>query len=203
MLICFEGIAGAGKSTQTLLLSEYLQSKKEASVFISSVYEGARRTLVSDFMNKSGIKSDANATMFLFQALHAAQYAEVTHELSVNKIVIADRWRYSFFAHHLYVDTFAGDTKFMDKIDRLAYRELEPNVCFLIHTPPEVAYDRYKRRENLIADNGLNIVDLKYLSSVQDFYIQIAKKNNWYIIDGSLSPDDVFKQIKVIVDQRL
>lgn len=101
MFICFEGIAGSGKTTQTKLLADYLKNIKRKDVFVSAVYEGERRKVISDFMSKSGIKVDQNAVMFLFQALHAAQYHEVNEALISGKIVIADRWRYSFFAHHL------------------------------------------------------------------------------------------------------
>lgn len=74
MFTCFEGIAGSGKTTQAMLLADYLEQVKGREVFVSAVYEGERRKAVSGFMNTTGIKSDQNATMFLFQTLHAAQY---------------------------------------------------------------------------------------------------------------------------------
>jgi len=135
MFICLEGIAGSGKTTQTKLLADYLKNVKGKEIFISAIYEGERRKVVSDFMNALGIKLDQNAVMFLFQALHAAQYHEVKNALSINKTVIADRWRYSFFAHHVYQDTFGKNENLMFQLDLLAYRSLEP-----VSIPPKLRH---------------------------------------------------------------
>jgi dTMP kinase len=105
MFICFEGIAGAGKTTQVKILEKYLESK-EIKIFSSAIYENRRRKLISNFINEIGIKHNKEAVMFLFQALHAAQYEEVLVALKEKKIVIADRWRYSFWTYHLYQQTY-------------------------------------------------------------------------------------------------
>lgn len=203
MFICFEGIAGGGKTTQTKLLADYLKSVKGKEIFISTVYEGERRRVVSDFMNASGIKLDQNAVMFLFQALHAAQYHEVKNALSVNKTVIADRWRYSFFAHHLYQGTFGKNEKLMFQLDLLTYRSLEPDICFLIDIPAKIAYNRYIERERSINDNGLDLMNLEYFVTVADYYKNLAHDKGWYIVDGTKNQQTIFRDIKAIVDEKL
>lgn len=203
MFICLEGIAGAGKTTQTRLLADYLESAKKKEVLISAAYEGDRRKVVSDFMNVSGIKPDQNAVMFLFQALHAAQYHEVSQALTANKIVITDRWRYSFFAHHLQQNTFDGDKKLMHQLDILAYRTLEPDIVFLLDVPSSIAYERYLRREQLINDSGLNLMDRKYFTSVYDYYKQLALNRGWHIVDGVQDIGIISDEIKDFVCQRL
>lgn len=203
MFICFEGIAGSGKTTQTKLLADYLKNVKEKEIFISAVYEGERRRVVSDFMNASGSKHDKNAVMFLFQALHAAQYHEVKNALSINKTVIADRWRYSFFAHHLYQGTFGKNENLMFQLDLLAYRSLEPDVCFLIDIPAKIAYNRYIERERSINDNGLDLMNLEYFVTVADYYKNLAHDKGWYIVDGTKDQQTIFRDIKAIVDEKL
>ena len=203
MFICLEGIAGSGKTTQTKLLADYLKNVKGKDIFISAVYEGERRSVVSDFMNASGIKLDQNAVMFLFQALHAAQYHEVKNALSINKTVIADRWRYSFFAHHVYQDTFGKNENLMFQLDLLAYRSLEPDICFLIDIPAKIAYNRYIERERSINDNGLDLMNLEYFIMVADYYKNLAHNKGWYIVDGAKDQQTIFRDIKAIVDEKL
>ena len=203
MFICLEGIAGSGKTTQTKLLADYLKNVKGKDIFISAVYEGERRSVVSDFMNASGIKLDQNAVMFLFQALHAAQYHEVKNALSINKTVIADRWRYSFFAHHLYQRTFDKNENLMLQLDLLAYRSLEPDICFLIDIPAKIAYNRYIERERSINDNGLDLMNLEYFIMVADYYKNLAHDKGWYIVDGTKDQQTIFRDIKAIIDEKL
>jgi len=203
MFICFEGIAGSGKTTQTKLLADYLKNVKGKGVFISAVYEGERRSVVSDFMNASGIKLDQNAVMFLFQALHAAQYHEVKNALSINKTVLADRWSYSFFAHHLYQRTFDKNENLMLQLDLLAYRSLEPDICFLIDIPAKIAYNRYIERERSINDNGLDLMNLEYFVTVADYYKNLAHDKGWYIVDGTKDQQTIFRDIKAIIDEKL
>jgi len=203
MFICFEGIAGSGKTTQTKLLADYLKSVKKKEVFISAAYESDRRKAVSDFMSTSGIKPDQNAVMFLFQALHAAQYHEVSQALTDGKMIIADRWRHSFFAHHLQENTFRGDENLMRQLDLLAYRTLDPDIYFLLDIQPLIAYERYLEREQSINDGGLELMDREYSDSVSSYYNKLAYNNGWHVIDGTRDPQTVFREIRNIIYQEL
>ncbi len=203
MFICFEGIAGSGKTTQATLLARYLKNKKGRDVFVSAAYEGSRRKLSAAFMNDSGIKRDQNAIMFLFQALHAAQHQEVCDALDAGCIVIADRWRYSFFAHHLYQKTFINDEELMSRLDYLAFRSLEPNIHITLNLPSELAFRRYINRERAIDDNGLELMDFQYFSSGIEYYKNIAHIHGWNVIDGTGSKIATFERIRKIIDEQL
>lgn len=203
MFICFEGLAGTGKTTQCNILANYLRNTKEDDVFVSAVYEDNKRKVISEFLNTSGIYKDQNAVMFLFQALHCVQYQEALEALSENKIVIADRWRYSFFAHHLNQGTFNGDSKIIYQLDNLAFRDLKPDFTILLQLPYKTAYDRYVNRERSTNDKGLALMDLEYFRSVSDYYSEIANKNKWYIIDASGDEKTVSHRILDAIKTRL
>jgi len=203
MFICFEGIAGSGKTTQARLLATYLRNNKKKTVFVGAAYEGSRRKAVSTFINSTGITADQNAVMFLFQALHATHYHETMHAINMGQIVIADRWRQSFFSYHLYQKTFGQNVNLMSEIDRLAYRTLEPDIYFLIDLPAEIAYQRFLVREKRLNDHGLDSKDLKGFISVSKYYRQLAHNQNWHIIDGKQSKKAIFIEIKGIIDKML
>ena len=203
MFICFEGIAGSGKTTQVALLADYLKISKGKTVFVGAAYEGNSRKVVSRFINSSGIKSDKNAVMFLFQALHSAHYYTINQALKSHQIVIADRWRQSFFSYHLHQRTFGRNKKIIDDLDFLAYRKLEPDVYFLIDLPAELAYRRYLDREKMINDHALELGNLKSFNSISKYYRRLAHNQNWYIIDGTQNKKAVFNNIKTTIDKIL
>ncbi len=203
MLICFEGIAGGGKTTQASLLSNYLKNNLNKEVFISSAYEGNRRKIAAEFINASGVSASAEAIIFTFQALHAAQYQEVVTALEGNKIAIADRWRYSFFAHHLNKTTFGDRIDFMRELDQFAYHSLEPDITFLLDLDSAIAYQRYFDRENIINDQGLPLMDKAYFDAVTKYYQEIAKTKGWYVIDAARTKEEVSKSIIAIIDQTI
>lgn len=203
MFICFEGIAGSGKTTQTKLLSDYLRNIKNIKVFESAAFEGVRRNTVSAFMNQTGIKSDANAIMFLFQALHATHYKETLQALERNEFVIADRWRHAFISYHTYHNTFGHETNLIHQLDKLAYRSLEPDIYFLIDMPAELAFQRYMEREIFINDNSLEFSNISAFKSINEYYRQLSHHNNWRVVDGTQSKEIIFAEIKTIIDNIL
>ena len=180
MFICFEGVAGSGKTTQTQLLSDFLQKQKKRTVFTSSAYEAERRDQAARFMREQGINDDQNAIMFFFQALHAAHFSEVSDALDTYDDVITDRWRESFYAHHVTQNTFNGDTALLEKLDKLAYRSLEPSLTFLLDAPADVVHARYVEREKEIDDGGLPLMDSDYFEDVIDYYRNAGEKKGWH-----------------------
>lgn len=188
MFICLEGMAGAGKTTQTDILSKYLASKN-IKVFKSAIYEKERRMIISKFIKDIGILNNKNAVMFLFQALHSLQYEEVSDAIKRGDFVVADRWRYYFWTYHLYQNTFNNDIDLMKKVDELVFMSLEP-MYFLLDLPASIAYERYVRRESNVKEPGLNIMDYEYFETVIEMYRNIAIPQNWNIVDASMDIED-------------
>ncbi|MDD5527619.1 MAG: deoxynucleoside kinase [Patescibacteria group bacterium] len=200
MLISLEGIAGSGKTTQIKKIKKYLEKNTSKKIFISTVYEGKRRKAVSNFMNRIGINDNQIATMFLFQTLHALQYSEAKNHLNKNYIVLADRWRYSFFEYHLTNKTFTN-CSIAKMLDEISFKNLHPEIIILLDIEPKIAFSRYVFREKKLKDKGLKIVDLKYLNKASEFYKKISHALHWHIVDANRDEDLVFENIKKILDK--
>lgn len=201
MFICFEGIAGSGKTSQSRLLKGYLEKLLGKDVFLSAVYEGSKKEEISSFINKLEIKGNSIAEMFLFQSLHSVQFKQVYEAINKDQVVICDRWRYSFFAHHLHNNTFDGNLNLMSQIDFLAFGSLNPDIIILFDLPADLAYTRYLERESLNGGDGLELMNFDYFLSVSNYYRQLALENNWHIIECLGDEAHVFSTITTIINK--
>ena len=199
IFICFEGIAGAGKTTQSLILHDNIQKVYNRNSLISKAFERERKELTEQFIKDLKLKNNDMAIMFIFQALHAAQYQEVINALDAGKIVIADRWRETFFAYHnLFGPLVKESDDVKNHLDRLAFQTLEPDLNILLDVSAEQAYDRFTFRER---DKGiLGSFDIDFFRKTRDYYIDISSKKKWPVIDASLSIDEVQRNIWRLID---
>lgn len=189
--ICFEGIAGAGKSTQALALKRKIESETGRSVFISKAYERERKQAADLFIKSVNLDAQSLAMMFLFQTLHAKQFEETQLALQQGSIVIADRWRESFWAYHTNFGPLVKESReVVEILDRLAFSDLNPHVTFLLDVPVETAIQRFLTRdpESVLYDRKNMKV---FWGAIQSFYQETARKGGWHIIDATQSPDRV------------
>lgn len=151
LFICFEGIAGSGKTNQSILLKQRLEKENWGEVVISKAYEEERKQVADVLISSLKIRPDSISMMFLFQMLHSEQYRETREALNEGKIVIADRWRESFWAYHLNFGPLAKESrKTLEVLDRLAFHNLEPEITFLLDLLVEVAMKRLLSRDRKI-----------------------------------------------------
>lgn len=191
LFICFEGIAGAGKSTQTLALKHKIEAETGRSVLVSKAYERERKQAADLFIRTVNLEARSLAMMFLFQVLHAKQFEETRLALQQGSIVIADRWRESFWAYHTSFGSLAKEPReVLEVLDRLAYGDLKPHVTFLLDLSVGVAIQRFLTRdpESILYDRA----DMKsFWGTFQSFYQETARKSGWHVIDAAQSPDRV------------
>ncbi len=191
LFICFEGIAGAGKSTQTLALKRKIETETGRSVFISKAYERERKQAADLLIKAVNLEARSLAMMFLFQALHAKQFEETQLALQQGSIVIADRWRESFWAYHTSFGSLAKEPReVLEVLDRLAYGDLKPHITFLLDVPVGVAIQRFLARdpESILYDRA----DMKnFWGTFRSFYQETARKSGWHVTDATQPLDRV------------
>jgi dTMP kinase len=202
ILISFEGPEGGGKSLQIKKLGEYLKNKGFRVLILrepgeTEIGEKIRQILL-DPKNK---KMTPRTETLLFEASRAQLVEEaIKPALAEGKIVLLDRFFDSTTAYQGY-----GRGLSVEKIKMLnnfTTGGLEPDLTILLDLEVEKGL---KRREKSGKKDRIDMEGLKFHQRVRAGYLEIARKNfqRWQIIDASKSPEEVFEEIRRIVDERL
>lgn len=190
MLIALSGIDGCGKTVQVTMLEERLKAAGQR-VVVTKAYDDIAKVACRPFMETW---TDDPAIAFLFQALHAQQYACTRDALAAGNLVIADRWDESYLAYHRSFGFLSGadNDSPRDLLNQLAFRDLVPDLGFIIVVPPEVA--RRRRMSRGQVERFEDRPD-EYYERIQDAYARIAEERNWYMLDGRKTPNDIHEEL--------
>lgn len=188
MLIAISGIDGCGKSLQVDLLQSWLAAKG-LNPIVTKAYDDMAKLACRQFIEEW---TDDAAIMFLFQALHAQQYANTARALKAGRIVIADRWDESFLAYHQSFGFLAPNGATRTLLNQVAFRGLLPEKGFLIQVPIEIAR---LRRESRGKVEKLEDRPDDYYKTIQAALLNISLEREWEIIDGTKTPQEIHQEI--------
>lgn len=188
MLITITGIDGCGKSLQVDMLHTWLK-KNSRPCIITKAYDDMAKLACRPFIDTW---TDDTAIMFLFQALHAQQYADTLQALQKGFIVIADRWDEAFLAYHQNFGFLSCQEKIRVLLNQLAFRKHLPEKGFLIKVSAEVAK---RRRENRGKVEKLENRSDEYYEVIQQTLLDISLERNWSILDGTKTPKEIHEEI--------
>ena len=188
MLINITGVDGCGKGTQIALLKKYYL-QKGCRVEITKAYDEMEKELFSAYIEYAS----QIEIMFIFQAFHTKQKIATEKALSDGKIVLADRWDETYFAYHRTHGLLSVDKELRDRLNKIAYGDMKPDVSFLLEAEPTVAMQRCVAR-------GADFFDRKgidYHSELGLMYEKITHEdpNHWRVIEGKRSILEVHKSI--------
>lgn len=201
LFITFEGIDGAGKTTQIKLLQEYLISKKQP-VRLSREPGGTRigdkiRALILD---KSNTDMCPMTELLLYYASRAQHIERViAPALAQGECVICDRFYDSSYA---YQQLGRGiDKKALDALTSMVAENYRPDITFLLDISPEVSAQRLHTRGNEL--DRLEEENQKFKEKVrQGFLAQAAlEPDRVKLLDATLPAADIFAQIKEYINK--
>jgi len=150
VFVCFEGIDGAGKTTQARMLAQRL--KKEGVPVELVADPGTTRigTAIRQILLHNDDPISPSAQMLLFSAARAELAAYIQQRVSEGVVIICDRWLLSTLVYQGEINNIS--TELITHI----FRETSyvcPEICFLLDISPEDAKarmgdprDRYERR---------------------------------------------------------
>lgn len=150
MFVCFEGIDGAGKTTQAVQLTERLAAE---GFPVERVFDpGTTRVglAIRQILLDSDEPMSSMAQMLLFSAARAELADYINKKLTAGGIIICDRWLLSTLVYQGYGNGISAD------LILSIYQQTSgicPDICFLLDLSAEAAEkrvgpprDRYERK---------------------------------------------------------
>ena len=193
LFIVFEGIDGAGLSTQASLLCQWLKNKGKV-LLTKEPTQGLIGGLIKAAL-KHEWKTDQKALQLLFSADRAHHLAtEIIPALKNGFIVICDRYILSTLC---YGNAEGID---LDWLRSLNSNFLKPNVTIILDVPPEVSLERMgksRARVELFEEK-------EKLNKVRENYLKLRNEfPNTFVVDATKSIEEVHEEIKRIVENFL
>lgn len=189
--IAIEGLDGSGLSTQASMLKGYLMKKGKEVILTKEQTDGVIGGLIKSSLKKD-FKTSPLALQFLFVAdrNHHLE-TEIEPALREGKIVISDRYLFSTLAF----GALDIDMRFL-KLINLKFRK--PDLTFILDCPPEVCLSRISKErfhlELFEEKEKMEKIRRNYLSLKNYF-------PNVYVIEANKSKEEVFEDIRKIVDK--
>lgn len=194
--IVLEGLDGAGTTTQTARLEEWLRALGLTVVVTREPSDGPIGRLIREMLRNRHGDVDPSAIALLFAADRVDHLAREIHpNLSAGNIVISDRYLMSSLAYQ-------GRDGNLPWVEILNQRADTPDLTILLDVDLEVCLSRlasrgseaelYERRETLEA------VCAAYRRLVDEEKISGALA----VVDGSVEVEQVFEAIKRVVKKR-
>ncbi|RUM50999.1 MAG: dTMP kinase [Hydrogenothermus sp.] len=200
VFIVFEGIEGAGKTTQAKNLYEYLNSIGKKSILTrepggTKTGKKIREILLSDTDEMFPPKAE----LFLYEAdrnFHIHNVIKPNLEKGIN--VICDRYIYSTLAYQGYARGL--DINLIKTLNDIATDGVFPDVVFLIDIPVEVSLQRLGNKKDRIEKESID-----FHKRLRKGFLKIAEENKelFYIIDGTKKEEEIFEEIIYIVKTKI
>ncbi|MGB9598359.1 MAG: dTMP kinase [Minisyncoccales bacterium] len=192
--IVFEGIDGAGKSTQSQLLYRFLKEKRIKVFLTAEPTRGPVGQLIRFFLKKKK-RVNRLALQLLFTADRADHLEKVILPLLKKGFwVISDRYFFSTISYGLL------EIKDFSWLHQLNKKFPLPDLTFFIDLPEKEALKRIKKERK-----NLSLFEKeKFLKKTRRNYLYLKKRfERIFIINGQQSIPEVFDEIKKIIFQKV
>jgi dTMP kinase len=194
LLITFEGIHGAGKSTLIIKIIEKLSEQGHQTIYLpdqSGTPVGKElRRINLDFENLPVLTE----SLIVGASRHQSIQEVIKPNIKKGNFIICERFTDAFMAY-----AFArGMSMDLAQIINTAIADgIHPNLTFLLDLDPAVAIERIPLKER----HRFERENLEFHSRLREGYLQLALQHpeRIKVIDGSESSDDIFRNIWIKV----
>ena len=194
MLISFEGIEGAGKSTQINLLQDYYLKKNKEVLLLrehgsTEIGESIREILLST----KNVISDNTELLLMFAA--RAQLLDQIIKKNIDKVILIDRYFHASIAYQGY-----GRGLDISKINQLIQITecIKPDYTFLLDISPE---DGFRRKSGDKMDR-IESAGIEFFNKVRNGYLELAQNNNYmHVISSTQTELNIHEEIVNIIQR--
>jgi dTMP kinase len=195
-LIVFEGIDGAGGEEQSKKLLEYLKEKGIPTEKLSYPdYDEPVGNLIHEFLHKKYDFSEE--VLFLLHAADRIKDKEkINRFLNEGRIVICDRYYTSIFGYQC---SHGIPLENALKIAEM-FEVPKPDIVMYLKISPETSLKRKYGEKGGNLDR--NEADKEKQQRLSDYYDKLVREqvwSSWYVIDGELSIEEVFGQVRKVL----
>ncbi len=196
MFISFDGIDGAGKSTQFDLLKNFLEGRGEnVACFRDPGSTRLGEAIREILLHREDIPLASTAEMLLYMASRAQLVEELIRPaLSSGTTVICDRF---LLANVVYQGVAGGlDVSSLWSVGKIATGGLAPDVTFVLDLDPHLAFQRIQRGHDRLEKRGLD-----YFERVRvGFQEQLSScGGRGYLINANRSVDTIHREIVSLI----
>ncbi len=200
--ISMEGGEGAGKSTMIERMADWLESRGHHVIRTREpggtvLAEKIRAILLDD--EHMALSSQAELLlMFASRAQHLHEL--IRPALDRGETVLCDRftdatWAYQGGGRQIPAGPIAG-------LEQMVHGDLQPDLTFLLDVPVEVGLERASRRS---AADRFEQESMRFFERVRQAYLDRAALHSgrFEVIDAAPEPEQVWSQIKEVLERRL
>ncbi len=205
-LIVLEGSDGSGRSTQVVLLTEWLESEGFAVQTM-----GLRRSLLVA-QDIDGLLEENAVTRMTLAVMYATDFYDqlerrILPAMQSGLVVLADRYIFTLIARA----AVRGIGR--DYLHGLYEMALRPNLTFWLNVRPEIAFDREFKKAHSISywesgrdmslSNDLFQSFIRYQSMIKREFEYLANRHGFIEVDGEASVTEVNSVLRKQIAEHL
>jgi len=202
LFVTFEGIEGAGKSTQVKLLHDYLIT---TSIPFAIAREPGGTPLgerLREILADPHAIISAEAETLIFNASRAQLVADVIQPaLREGKLVVCDRFWDATLAYQGYARGLPLEE--ISRITAFAARNLTPDLTFLLDIPASAIHERLHGRRR--GHDRMEREQLEFHERVAEGYrhLAAAAPQRFVVLEGARPPEKIANVVREKVLERL
>jgi dTMP kinase len=201
LFIVVDSGEGAGKTTQIKRAQDYFKDFVFTREPGGTIYAEEIRDLILKSRNAG--QADAKTLFALFWAARADHLKNtIVPALNEGKTVICDRFDSSTFAYQIVAQGALELEAFFWQMRDFYLGDFKPDLYIYFDVDPKVGLAR-KNSQGMVERNHFEDRNIKFHNSLRNGFKEFLSKVPHKIIDASKSIDEVWRDLKAVLEEKI